>query len=152
MSERTLAEFTELEGAEFAPTDWILIDQARIDAHARTTGDDQFIHTDPERAAATPMGGTIAQGFLLLALLGGHPPPDMPWPSDMAFALNYGTNKVRFLTPVRAGQRVRIATRVLSIAEKEPGRFLLTLEKRVEIDGVRSPALVAEMLALLVRH
>lgn len=152
MTGRTIAELIDLEGSEFAPTAWITIDQARIDAHARTTGDDQFIHTDPVAAAATPMGGTIAQGFLLLALLGGHPPPDLPWPADMAYALNYGTNKVRFLAPVRAGARVRIRTRVLSVAEKDPGRFLLTMEKRVELEGGATPALVAESLALLVRR
>jgi acyl dehydratase len=146
-----LADLPALAGHTLAPSDWITIDQAQIDAFASCTGDAQFIHVDPARAAReTPFGGTVAHGFLLLSLVGGHPPADFPWPADMALALNYGLDKVRFLAPVRVGSRVRLHTRILDVREKDSGRWLLRQEKTLEVEGLPAPAMVAESLALLV--
>jgi acyl dehydratase len=146
-----IADLPALAGRSLAPSDWIDIDQARVDAFAAITGDAQFIHVDPTRAAReTPFGGTVAHGFLLLSLVGGHPPVDFPWPRDMAIALNYGLDKVRFLAPVRVGSRVRLHTRILEVREKDPGRWLLRQEKSLEVEGAAAPAMVAESLALLI--
>lgn len=146
-----LADLPDWVGRTLAPSAWITIDQARIDAFAACTDDHQFIHVDPPRAAReTLFGGTIAHGFLLLSLVGGHPPADFPWPRDMVVALNYGLDAVRFLSPVRAGSRVRLHTKILEVREKDPGRWLLRQEKTLEIEGSESPALVAQSLALLV--
>ncbi len=151
MSALRLVDLPSLAGRTLAPSAWIVVDQARIDAFAGCTDDHQFIHVDPARAAReTPFGGTIAHGFLLLSLVGGHPPADFPWPSDLAVALNYGLDKVRFLAPVRAGARVRLLTRILDAHEKEPGRWLLRQEKTLELEGSPTPAMVATSLALLV--
>ena len=148
---RVLADLPALAGCTLAPSDWITIDQARIDAFAHCTGDAQFIHVDPARAAReTPFGGTVAHGFLLLSLVGGHPPADFPWPADLAIALNYGLDKVRFLAPVRVGSRVRLHTTILDVREKDPGRWLLRQEKTLEVEGQPAPAMVAESLALLI--
>lgn len=149
----SLADLPALAGRTLAPSDWIVIDQAQVDAFANCTGDAQFIHVDPARAAGeTPFGGTVAHGFLLLSLIGGHPPADFPWPVDMALALNYGLDKVRFLAPVRVGARVRLHTKILEVREKDPGRWLLRQEKTLEVEGQPAPAMVAESLALLVRR
>jgi acyl dehydratase len=146
-----LADLPSLAGRALAPSDWIVIDQARVDAFAACTGDHQLIHVDPARAAReTPFGGTVAHGFLLLSLVGGHPPADFPWPADMALALNYGLDKVRFLAPVRVGARVRLHTKILDVREKDPGRWLLRQEKTLEVEGQPAPAMVAESLALLI--
>jgi acyl dehydratase len=149
----SLADLPALAGRTLAPSDWIVVDQAQIDAFANCTGDAQFIHVDPARAVReTPFGGTVAHGFLLLSLIGGHPPADFPWPADMAVALNYGLDKVRFLRPVCVGARVRLHTKILEVREKDPGRWLLRQEKTLEVEGQSAPAMVAESLALLVRH
>lgn len=146
-----MADLPSLAGRALAPSDWIVIDQARVDAFAACTGDHQFIHVDPARAAReTPFGGTVAHGFLLLSLVGGHPPADFPWPADMALALNYGLDKVRFLAPVRVGARVRLHTKILDVREKDPGRWLLRQEKTLEVESQPAPAMVAESLALLI--
>jgi acyl dehydratase len=146
-----LADLPAWVGGTLAPSEWIAIDQARIDGFAACTDDHQFIHVDPARAAReTPFGGTIAHGFLLLSLIGGHPPADFPFPRDMAVALNYGLDTVRFLSPVRAGSRVRLHTKILEVREKDPGRWLLRQEKTLEIEGIEAPALVVQSLVLLI--
>lgn len=144
-------EFKAYAGRQLSPSDWVVIDQARINQFAECTDDPQFIHTDPERARQeSPFGGTIAHGFLSLSLLSEHGPPDFPAIRDVAFALNYGLDKVRFLSPVPSGSRVRIHTRVLSVEEKAPGRLLMKQEKTMEIEGQDKPAYVAEHLGMLV--
>jgi acyl dehydratase len=146
-----LADLPSIAGRELARSEWIELTQARIDAFAACTDDHQFIHVDPARARQeTPFGGTIAHGFLLLSLIGGHPPRDFPWPQDLAVALNYGLENVRFLSPVRSGARVRIATTIVDVREKDPGRWLLRQDKQIEIDGVGTPAMVAQSLVLLL--
>ncbi|HET7845346.1 MAG TPA: MaoC family dehydratase [Xanthomonadales bacterium] len=134
-----------------APGDWIVVDQARIDAFAVCTGDTYWIHTDAERARReTPFGGTIAHGFLLLSLIAGPGSLHLGPLPGVAQALNYGLERVRFLTPVPAGSQVRVLTRIDSLEQKEAGRWLLRQEKTVELRGAAKPALVAVHLVMLV--
>lgn len=147
----TVATLDTLVGRQFAPTDWILIDQQRIDRFAECTGDHQFIHVDPARVAReTSFPGTLAHGFLLLSLAAGHRQRDFPAVSDVALVLNYGLDKLRFLAPVFAGARVRYNTRVLAAEPRGEGRVLLRQEARLEVEGQEKPALVAELLALYI--
>lgn len=133
-------------------SDWLLVDQAMIDRFAAATGDHQFIHVDPVAAAATPFGGTVAHGFLTLSLMPllSSMVADAPVIEGMAMGINYGGNKLRFITPVRAGSRVRGRFRLLAFAEKKPGQWQQSTEFTVEIEGESSPALVAEWISLVI--
>lgn len=129
-------------------SDWVRVDQAMIDRFAEATGDRQFIHIDPERAAETPFGGTIAHGFLTLSLM----PMLAERTEGLAIAdakmgVNYGGNRVRFLTPVRSGSRVRGHFKLLDLTEKRPGQWQQTTEFTVEIEGEEKPALIAEWIS-----
>ncbi len=137
-------------GTDIGSSDWFLVDQDRVNRFADVTEDHQFIHVDPEAAAQTPLGGTVAHGFLTLSLLSRLTPPEPPTLDGVVMALNYGFEKVRFLTPVRVGKRVRAHTKLLDATEKAPGRYLLRTEVTVEIEGEESPALVAEWLHMQV--
>ena len=134
-------------GDEVGVSDWILVDQARIDAFAAVTDDHQFIHVDPEAAARTPFGGTIAHGFLTLSLLSRMAADVMLRPEGVKMGVNYGGNKVRFLTPVRSGKRVRGRFKLIEFAEKRPGQWQQTNEFTVEIEGEEKPALIAEWIS-----
>lgn len=128
---------------------WHRLDQARIDAFAAATDDHQYIHVDARRAAATPFGGTIAHGFLSLSMISAMSyelEPKLPG----ATILNYGLDRLRFLTPVRAGERVRGRFVLAAIEPKGPGRHLLTQDVTVEIEGGDKPALVTRSLGLLI--
>ncbi|MET0280457.1 MAG: MaoC family dehydratase [Steroidobacteraceae bacterium] len=147
----TVATLERLVGREFAPSDWILVDQARIDAFAAATGDHQFIHVDPERVAReTPFPGTLAHGFLLLSLAAGHRQRDFPPVADVALVLNYGLDRLRFTSPVFAGARVRYRSRVLAAEPRGSGRMLLRQEAVMEVEGEARPAVIAELLALYI--
>lgn len=141
-------------GQEIHVTDWLLIDQARIDTFARATGDFQWIHVDPQRAAReSPYAGTIAHGFLTLSLLGQwyeeYLDKALPF-CDMG--LNYGLNRVRFTQPVRVDSRVR-ARFVLAKVEDIDGGLQLTFGVTIEIEGIAKPACVAEsVVRRLVRR
>ncbi len=125
-------------------SDWLLIDQAMIDRFADVTGDHQFIHVDPEAAARTPLGGTIAHGFLLLSLLPKlHMAMDLPRIAGARMGLNYGFDRVRFTSPVRSGSRVRAATKLVSFEEKRPRQFQQQLDVSLEVEGAEKPALSA---------
>ena len=129
-------------------SDWIVLDQATITAFADATGDHQFIHVDPEAAAATPFGGTIAHGFLLLSLMPRLAAmADLPRVAEARMEVNYGGNRTRFLTPVRSGSRIRGRFTLLSLGEKRPGQWQRTTEYAVEVDGTESPALIAEWIS-----
>jgi acyl dehydratase len=135
-------------GEELAVSEWLEVDQARIDAFAACTEDFQWIHVDRERAAAGPFGGTIAHGFLTLSLL-----PKLTsgaWAQGLGLVamLNYGLDRVRFLTPVRAGARLRNRLRLVSADAKGQGRTLVAFENTVEIEGEAKPALVAHTLVM----
>ncbi len=147
----TVATLHSLVGRTFAPSEWIVVDQARINAFAACTGDHQFIHVDPERVAReTDFPGTLAHGFLLLSLAAGHRQRDFPPVSDVALVLNYGLDRLRFTSPVLAGSRVRYHSKVIAAEPREPGRVLLRQEAKMEVEGQEKPAVIAELLALYV--
>ncbi|WP_176598251.1 MULTISPECIES: MaoC/PaaZ C-terminal domain-containing protein [Sphingobium] len=132
-------------------SDWLLIDQAMIDRFADATLDRQYIHVDPARAATTPLGGTIAHGFLTLSLLAHLQEIIAPDPiPGVEMMINYGLDKVRFINPVRSGSRIRLASRLVSVAERSPGQIQQSHEGVVEIEGIGKPALVATWLTLLL--
>src|SRR3978361_782036 len=141
---RTFSTFEEIEaaaGEEIGTTDWVQIDQDRVDAFADATGDHQWIHVDVERAAAGPFGGTIAHGYLPLSLV--------PWLGSQVFALetpgaklNYGVNKVRFPNPVRVGSRIRARVQINGVCDVSAGKQL-TVGYTVEIANQDKPASVA---------
>jgi len=139
--------FGDLVGIELGPTSWIEISQARIDAFAGATDDPQWIHVDPERAAAGPFGTTIAHGFLTLSLC--VPMLYEVLPPAGSMAVNYGTNRVRFLAPVPSGSRVRGRFRVLDV-EATPHGNRARIEATVECDGIEKPVCVAELVVLSV--
>ncbi|HTG39512.1 MaoC family dehydratase [Sphingomonas sp.] len=131
-------------------SDWVTVDQAMIDTFANATGDDQFIHVDPVRAAQTPFGGTIAHGFLTLSLMPMLAARTPGLTIDGArMGVNYGGNRVRFLTPVKSGARVRGHFKLLALAEKRPREWQQTTEFTVEIEGEVKPALIAEWISLI---
>ena len=136
-------------GAEIGVSDWILVDQARIDTFADVTEDRQFIHVDPEAAAKTPFGGTIAHGFLTLSLLSRMAEDALVRPDNVKMGVNYGFERVRFLSPVRAGKRVRGRFRLLRFEEQRSGQWQFAHEVTVEIEGEEKPALIAEWIGLL---
>ena len=136
-------------GTEVGVSSWLTIDQARIDAFADATEDRQFIHVDPEAAAQTPFGGTVAHGFLSLAMLSRMAAEAMLVPDSLKMAVNYGLDRVRFIAPVRSGKRIRGHFVLDAIDEKAPGQLLLRHTVTVEIEGVDKPALTAQWLGLL---
>jgi acyl dehydratase len=147
-----LASLDEIRGRigeEVGVSSWIVLDQLRIDAFADATDDRQFIHVDPEAAARTPFGGTVAHGFLTLSLLPRMGVEVMLGPEGLRMAVNYGVEHVRFLAPVRAGSRVRGRFRLDSAEEKAPGQLLMRHHVTVEIEGQEKPALTAEWLSLM---
>ena len=145
----TLDEIRSRVGSEIGTSDWILVDQARIDAFADITEDRQFIHVDPEMAAQTPFGGTIAHGFLTLSLLSRMAADTMLVPDTFRMGVNYGFEKIRFLAPVRAGRRIRGRFTLARADEKRPGQWELAHHVTVEIEGEEKPALVAEWIGLI---
>ena len=145
----SLDEIRSRVGEEVGVSDWIVVDQKRVDAFADATEDRQFIHTDPVSAAQTPFGGTIAHGFLTLSLLSRMGAEAMLIPDGMKMAVNYGLDRVRFLAPVRSGKRVRGRFTLDSIEEKAPGQLLMRHTVTVEIEGEEKPALTAIWLGLI---
>ncbi len=143
------SEFLQLAGSESEPGRWVTIDQERVDRFADATLDHQFIHVDPERAAATPLGGTVAHGFLTLSLLPHLSKEIAPLPEGVMMAFNYGLNRVRFPRPVRVGSEIRLRWKVLSVSERL-GRILVTAQGTIEIKGERKPAMVAETVTMFV--
>jgi acyl dehydratase len=134
-------------GQVIGTSDWLEVSQDRINKFAEATGDFQFIHIDEEKAKLTPFGGTIAHGFLTLSLipvLGAM--TEGARISDVKMGVNYGGNKTRFLSPVRAGKRVRSVSRLLSLDEKRPGQWQQVNEITIEIEGEEKPALICEWI------
>ncbi|MEM5316392.1 MaoC family dehydratase [Paraburkholderia sp. JHI869] len=144
----TLGDFV---GRELGVSDWVVVDQDRIDAFAACTGDKQWIHVDVERAKReSPFGGTIAHGYLTLSLLASLAMEIGIVPKDAKAGLNYGLDKVRFMTPVKAGARVRNRVTLESAENKGGGRVLVKTMNTLEIEGEDKPALVAQTLAMLI--
>lgn len=135
-------------GVELEPTEWFTIDQARIDAFADCTLDHQFIHVDPEAAKQTPLGSTVAHGFLTLSLLSHFAEQLGLAIEGTQMAMNYGLDRVRFVSPVKVNSRVRVVATVLDILEKSSGQFLVTLQMTMEVEGEQKPALIAEWLIM----
>jgi len=147
----TMATMSDWTGREIGVSGWLTIDQHRIDAFAECTGDRQWIHIDVERARReSPYGGTIAHGYLTLSLAASLAMEAGVIPPDAAAALNYGLDKVRFISPVKAGARVRNRIVLLGAEQKGSGRTLLTVQNTIEIDGDAKPALMAEALVMLM--
>ena len=142
------AELKNYVGKDLGRSEWLTIDQNRINQFAECTGDHQFIHVDPVKAKLTPFGGTIAHGFLSLSLIPVLMENLMLVPQGMKMAVNYGLDSVRFIQPVKVDSRVRLAAKVLDITEKRPGQWLIKIEATLEIDGEQKPAYIAESLSL----
>jgi acyl dehydratase len=143
-----LDELAGIAGEELGLSDWLEIDQERVDRFAEATGDHQWIHVDPERAASGPFGGTIAHGYLTLSLI--------PFLGSQVFSLetpgaklNYGVNKVRFPHPVLVGSRIRSRVTMGDVTDVPAGKQL-TLRHVIEIEGQDKPACVAETVVLLL--
>ena len=140
-------ELFGMVGQPVGTSEWMLIDQDRVNKFAEATGDFQFIHVDPERAKMTPFGGPIAHGFLSLSLLPVlTAQADLPRLEGVKMGVNYGGNKTRFIAPVKVGKRVRGHFKMLEIEEKRPGQFQQTMEFTLEIEGEDKPALMAEWI------
>ncbi|HEU4809408.1 MAG TPA: MaoC family dehydratase [Sphingomicrobium sp.] len=145
----SLDEIRSRIGTEIGVSGWLEIGQERIDSFADATEDRQFIHVDPEAAAQTPFGGTIAHGFLTLSLLSRMAAETMLVPSNVKLVVNYGLDRVRFLAPVRSGKRVRGRFLLESVEEKAGGQILLRHDVTVEIEGEDKSALSAQWLTLI---
>ncbi len=144
----TLENITEFIGQELGVSNWITIDQERINAFADATLDHQWIHVDEEKAAHSPLGATIAHGYLTLSLLSKMIEEVGVVPSGVSHALNYGADKLRFTNFVKVNARVRNRVELMSVKPKQGGLLLKTLNT-VEIEGEERPALVAEILSLI---
>ena len=138
-------------GQEVGVSDWLQIDQDRINKFADATGDHQYIHIDPERAAQTPFGTTIAHGFLTLSLMsmlrGDNGGIEL---DNTVMGINYGLDKVRFINPVKLGSKIRARFELVSAAEKKPKHYLLKHNVTIDIEGEDKPALIAEWLGMTV--
>lgn len=150
MNERSTIPVVEMKamvGKEIGVSDWHEITQDKINAFADITEDWQFIHVDPERAASTPFGSTIAHGFLTLSLLSAMAMDAVPRLEGTTMGVNYGFDKIRFLSPVRVDSRIRGRFTVLSAQELKPGELTIKYKVDVEIEGGERPALTAEWIS-----
>lgn len=143
-----LDEFAAAKGSQFGPTEWLTISQERVNLFADATDDHQWIHVDPERAANGPFGGTIAHGLLTLSLL-PYFTHQLYTVDNIAMAINYGYNKVRFITPVRVGSKVRARAEIAKVDQLD-GAVQATVTVTVEIEGSDKPAAVAESIARFI--
>jgi acyl dehydratase len=144
-----LDEFAAAQGTQLGPTDWLEVTQDRVNLFADATDDHQWIHVDPERAAKGPFGGTIAHGLLTLSLL-PHFTQQLYTVDDIAMAINYGYNKVRFITPVRVGAKIRARAEIAKVDQLD-GAVQATVTVTVEIEGSDKPAAVAESIVRFMR-
>lgn len=148
---RSFADMEMLAGTDLGVSGWIEVDQTMIDLFAECTGDRQWIHVDIDRARReSPFGAPVAHGYLTLSLI-----PVMAYdigaaPEGVAASVNYGLDKVRFLTPVKVGARVRLHSHLLSFEHRAPGQYLMKLRQTIDIEGNDRPALIAETLTMLV--
>lgn len=146
----SIDEAVEAIGQEFGVSDWIIVEQERIDAFADATGDRQWIHVDVERTRAeSPFGGPIAHGFLTLSLIPALS-KTIYRVENARLGINYGLNRVRFLAPVPAGSRIRVRSELVDAAKVGDAAVDLTVRHTVELDGSAKPAAVAEMIARMV--
>ena len=146
MSGHTVAELRAMVGRKVGTSRWFEITQAMIDAYAEIVQDDQWIHTDPARAAQSPFGTTVAHGFLTLGLLSAMAYEVQPDVQNAAMGVNYGLNRLRFLAPVPAGAWIRGHFTLKALEERKPGEVTFTWDVTVEIEGEGKPALIAEWI------
>jgi acyl dehydratase len=132
------------------PTDWVLIDQDRVNGFADVTMDHQFIHVDQAKAARTPFGGTIAHGYLTMSMISYFLGQCAVGPANAAMAINYGSDKVRFLQPVKVNSQIRAQATLLEVSTKAPGQILTKTRVSIEIKGEETPAMVADILSLFI--
>ncbi|MGB3832278.1 MAG: MaoC family dehydratase [Mesorhizobium sp.] len=145
----TFEQLRAMTGEEVGVSDWIVVDQDRIDRFADCTEDRQWLHVDPQRARReSPFRDTIAHGYLSLSLIGGLCQQMNVVPENTQAVFNYGLDRVRFLAPVRAGARVRLRARLVSVEDRGPAQYLMKFANEIEIEGSERPALVAETLAM----
>lgn len=145
-----VAKLDTLVGQELGVSPWLTVDQDRINAFADATLDHQFIHVDVARAAETPFGGTIAHGLLTLSLIVHLCLDLVPRLENTRMLLNYGFDRVRFPTFVRAGSRIRARATLRAATERAPKQYLVTLDVTIEIENETKPAVVAEWLSFHV--
>jgi acyl dehydratase len=143
-----VAQLKDYVGKELGRSEWLTIDQARINLFAEATGDHQFIHVDPVKAAQTPFGSTIAHGFLSLSLIPKLMEDILIMPEGLKMAVNYGLDTVRFIQPVKVNSKVRLNVILTDVTEKKPGQWLLKATATLEIEGQEKPAYIAESLSL----
>lgn len=143
-----VSELKNYIGKDLGHSEWLTIDQQRINQFAECTGDHQFIHVDPEKAKLTPFGTTIAHGFLSLSLVPMLMEKIMIMPQGLKMAVNYGLDSVRFIQPVKVDSRVRLVVTLTDANEKNPGQWLLKARAVLEIEGQEKPAYIAEPLTL----
>lgn len=142
------SELKSFIGKDMGHSEWMTVDQERVNQFAECTGDHQFIHIDEEKAKQTPFGGTIAHGFLSLSLLPVLSAGLLVRPQGLKMAVNYGLDSLRFIQPVRVGSRVRLHVSVVDVTEKNPGQWLVKAKSTLEIEGSEKPAFIAEGLTL----
>jgi acyl dehydratase len=146
----TFATLKDAVGQELGVSEWVTVDQDRIDRFAECTGDHQWIHIDPERARReSPFRTTIAHGYLTLSIIGALGQEIGAMPENTQAAFNYGLDKVRFVSPVRVGARVRLRSTMMWVEDKGHGQYLMKANNVVEIEGEERPALIAETLVML---
>ncbi len=145
-----IEDLPTLAGKQLEASPWLEITQERVNQFAEATDDFQFIHVDPDKAAQTPFGGPIAHGFLSLSLLSYLNAQTAIVPENLVMGVNYGSDKVRYLAPVRVGKCIRSQQKVLEVTEKKPGQWLIKTAVTVEIEGEKTPALIAEILSLMI--
>ncbi len=143
-----LAELIAAEGEQLGPTEWLEVTQDRVNLFADATDDHQWIHIDPQRAADGPLGGTIAHGLLTLSLI-PHFTHQLYSVDNVAMAINYGYNRVRFITPVRVGSRLRARAEITSVTQLDSA-VQATLATTVEIEGSEKPAAVADSIVRFI--
>jgi acyl dehydratase len=151
MSETIKAtDLASLIGQDLEPSSWLEITQERVNQFADATNDHQFIHVNPEKASQTPFGGPIAHGFLTLSLLPFLTGEKSKAIDGLVMGINYGSDKVRFLQPVRVGSRIRAQQKILEVVEKRPGQWLTKTLVTIEIENEQKPALISEYLAMMI--
>ena len=143
-----VAALKDYVGKELGRSEWLTIDQDRINLFAEATGDFQFIHVDPIKAAQTPFGSTIAHGFLSLSLMPKLMEDILILPVGVKMVVNYGLDSVRFIQPVKVDSKVRLKVDLVDVTEKKPGQWLLKATATLEIEGSDKPAYIAEPLSL----
>lgn len=145
----SVAELKELIGQEIGVSEWLEITQERVNEFADATGDHQYIHVDPERAKTTFFGGTVAHGYLTLSLipyLGGKRASGVKISLGGRMGVNYGLNRVRFVSPVRVGKRIRMRSKLVNVEEIGDRAVQMTSEQTIEVEGEEKPACIAETL------